>query len=229
MTFSDFLDNFKSTEFFSNATAFEPLEMLIALGLAVGLGLFIFFVYKHTYNGVMYSFSFGASLVAMTLVTTFVILAVTSNVVLSLSMLGALSIVRFRAAVKEPLDVTFIFWAIAAGIVLGAGLIPLAICGSLFIGAILIIFVRKGNIDRPYVIVICCDNEDAEKKALEIVSKSVKKSIVKAKAVSATGIELNVEIRLHGSDTSFINELSETDGVQSAVMVSLGEEYITED
>ena len=122
MTFNDI---FKSS-FLENVTSISILDMALALLLAFGVGLFIFFIYKKTYAGVMYSSSFGVTLVALTMITTLVILAVTSNVVLSLGMVGALSIVRFRTAIKEPLDIAFLFWAIAAGIVLAAGLIPLA-------------------------------------------------------------------------------------------------------
>ena len=100
-------------------------------------------IYKKTFNGVMYSQSFGVSLIGMTLVTTLIILAVTSNVVLSLGMVGALSIVRFRTAIKEPIDIVYLFWAISAGIVLGAGLLPLAVFGSVFIGLILLVLVNK--------------------------------------------------------------------------------------
>ena len=116
MTFSDI---FKSS-FLANVTAVSMFDMVLALLLAFGLGVFIFFIYKKTYAGVMYSSSFGVTLVALTMITTLVILAVTSNVVLSLGMVGALSIVRFRTAIKEPLDIAFLFWSIAAGIVLAA-------------------------------------------------------------------------------------------------------------
>ena len=133
MTFNDI---FKSS-FLENVTSISILDMALALLLAFGVGLFIFLIYKKTYAGVMYSSSFGVTLVALTMITTLVILAVTSNVVLSLGMVGALSIVRFRTAIKEPLDIAFLFWAIAAGIVLAAGLIPLAVFGSLFIGIII--------------------------------------------------------------------------------------------
>ena len=137
MTFNDI---FKSS-FLENATSFSALDFVIAMGLAFVIGLFIFVVYKKTFNGVMYSAGFGVSLIALTMITTLVILAVTSNIVLSLGMVGALSIVRFRTAIKEPLDIAYLFWAIAAGIVLGAGMVPLAVFGSLFIGIILVIFV----------------------------------------------------------------------------------------
>ena len=126
MTFSDI---FKSS-FLKNVTSVSVLDMVLALGLAFAIGLFIFLIYRKTYAGVMYSSSFGVTLVGLTMISTFVILAVTSNVVLSLGMVGALSIVRFRTAIKEPLDIAFLFWAIAAGIVLAAGMIPLAACSS---------------------------------------------------------------------------------------------------
>ena len=112
MTFQDI---FKSS-FLENVSSVSLLDMGLALVLAFGLGLFIFLIYKKTFAGVMYSSSFGVTLVALTMITTLVILAVTSNVVLSLGMVGALSIVRFRAAIKEPLDIAFLFWAIAVGI-----------------------------------------------------------------------------------------------------------------
>ena len=139
MTFNDI---FKSS-FLENVTSVSIFDMLIAMILAFAIGMFIFLVYKKTYQGVMYSSSFGVTLVALTMITTLVILAVTSNVVLSLGMVGALSIVRFRTAIKEPLDIAFLFWSIAVGIVLAAGIIPLAVFGSIIIGVILIVFVNK--------------------------------------------------------------------------------------
>ncbi|MEF2800483.1 MAG: DUF4956 domain-containing protein [Acutalibacter sp.] len=134
MTFQDI---FKSS-FLENVSSVSLLDMGRALVLAFGLGLFIFLIYKKTFAGVMYSSSFGVTLVGLTMITTLVILAVTSNVVLSLGMVGALSIVRFRAAIKEPLDIAFLFWAIAVGIVLAAGMIPLAVIGSVVIGLVLL-------------------------------------------------------------------------------------------
>ena len=139
MTFNDI---FKSS-FLENVTAVSITDMALALVLSFGLGMFIYLVYKKTYAGVMFSQAFGGALVAMTMITTMVILAVTSNVVLSLGMVGALSIVRFRTAIKEPMDIAFLFWAIAGGIVLAAGMIPLAIIGSLIIGVIMIVFCNK--------------------------------------------------------------------------------------
>ena len=136
MTFQDI---FKSS-FLENVSSISVLDMALALFLAFLLGLFLFFVYKRSCAGILYSASFGITLVALCLVTTLLIMTVVSNVVLSLGMVGALSIVRFRAAIKEPLDIAFLFWAIAIGIVLAAGFLPLAVLGSLFIGLVLLLF-----------------------------------------------------------------------------------------
>ena len=116
-----FQDIFKSS-FLENLASISMLDMAIALALAFLLGLFIFFIYKKSYTGIMYSRSFGVTLIALSLITTLLILTVVSNVVLSLGMVGALSIVRFRTAIKEPMDIAFLFWSIAVGIVLAAGL-----------------------------------------------------------------------------------------------------------
>lgn len=223
MTFNDI---FKSS-FLEKATSFSVLDTVIALGLAFALGLFIFYVYKKTFNGVMYSASFGVSLMAMTLITTLIILAVTSNVILSLGMVGALSIVRFRTAIKEPMDIAFLFWSISAGIVTGAGLIPLAVFGSLFIGIILVIFVNKKSSDTPYIVVVNCKDDTSEKAVTEKINSSVKKSMVKSKSVSSNGIELTIEVRLKDATTQFVNEISAIDGVSNAVLVSFNGDYMS--
>lgn len=126
MTFSDI---FKSG-FLEKVSSVSIPDMILTIVLSFGIGLFIFFVYKKTYRGVMYSAGFGTTLIALTMITAIVILAVTSNVVLSLGMVGALSIVRFRTAIKDPLDIAFLFWSIGAGIILAAGMIPLAVPAS---------------------------------------------------------------------------------------------------
>jgi uncharacterized membrane protein YhiD involved in acid resistance len=200
--------------------------MVLALVLAFGVGLFIFFIYKKTYAGVMYSSSFGVTLVALTMITTLVILAVTSNVVLSLGMVGALSIVRFRTAIKEPLDIAFLFWAIAAGIVLAAGMIPLAVFGSVLIGIILLIFANRKDMANPYIVVLTCDGHESEEKALACLKGKTKKCTVKSKSARKGSVELNLEVRLLSDDTDFINELSDLDGVQSAVLVSYNGDYM---
>lgn len=222
MTFNDI---FKSS-FLENIASISILDMTIALVFAFGISMFIFFVYKKTYQGVMYSSSFGTTLVALTMITTVVILAVTSNVVLSLGMVGALSIVRFRTAIKEPLDIAFLFWAIAVGIVIAAGLIPLAVIGSVIIGTILIVLVNKKSHYNPYIVVLSCTDSAIEKKAIDFLKSTVKKCVIKSKTATKELIELNLEIRLVNENTDFINTLSSMPGVNSAVLVSYNGEYM---
>lgn len=221
----NFNDIFKSS-FLENITSVSILDMVLALVVAFGLGMFIFLIYKKTYQGVMYSSSFGTTLVALTMITTVVILAVTSNVVLSLGMVGALSIVRFRTAIKEPLDIAFLFWSIAVGIVLAAGMIPLAVFGSVIIGVILLVFVNKKSHCNPYIIVLSCTDSASEKKAKDFIENQVKKCVVKSKTAQKGSIELNLEIRMKSENTDFINTLADMDGVNSAVLVSYNGEYM---
>ena len=222
MSFSDI---FKSS-FLENVTSVSLLDMVIALVLAFGVGMFIFLIYKKTYAGVMYSASFGVTLVALTMITTLVILAVTSNVVLSLGMVGALSIVRFRTAIKEPMDIAFLFWAIAVGIVLAAGFIPLAVIGSVIIGIILLVFANRKSSANPYIVVLTCDGSESEKKATDFLAQQSKKCTVKSKTARKGAVELNVEIRLKDDNTDFINALADMQGVQSAVLVSYNGDYM---
>ena len=221
----NFNDIFKSS-FLENITSVSLLDMAIALLLAFGLGMFIFLIYKKTYQGVMYSSSFGTTLVALTMITTVVILAVTSNVVLSLGMVGALSIVRFRTAIKEPLDIAFLFWSIAIGIVLAAGMIPLAVFGSVIIGVILLVFVNKKSHCNPYIVVLSCTDAATEKNAKAFLDKQVEKCVVKSKTVQKGLIELNLEIRLKDDNTDFVNALSDMKGVNSVVLVSYNGDYM---
>ena len=220
-----FSDIFKSS-FLENVSAVSYFDMALALVLAFGLGLFIFLVYKKTYTGVMYSSSFGVTLLALTMITTLVILAVTSNVVLSLGMVGALSIVRFRTAIKEPLDIAFLFWAIAAGIVLAAGMIPLAVIGSVVIGVILLVFVNRKSHTNPYIVVLQCDGHESETAAKAYLEQNTLRCAVKSKTAQKGRIELNLEIRLKQDNTDFINALSEMPGVASAVLVSYNGDYM---
>ena len=222
MTFSDI---FKSS-FLENVTAVSPLDMLLTILIAFGIGLFIFFVYKKTYQGVMYSSSFGVTLIALTMITSQVILAVTSNVVLSLGMVGALSIVRFRTAIKEPLDIAFLFWSIAAGIILAAGMIPLAVIGSVIIGLILLFFVNRKSHKNPYIIVLSCIDHEAEQEAMKYVNAQVERCVIKSKSAQNGLVELNMEVRLKDDNTDFINALSAMNGVNSAVLVSYNGDYM---
>ncbi len=222
MTFQDI---FKSS-FLDNVTSVSLLDMALALVLALGIGLFIFLIYQKTYTGVMYSSNFAITLVALTMITTLVILAVTSNVVLSLGMVGALSIVRFRSAIKEPLDLCFLFWSIGAGIVLAAGLIPLAVLGSGAVGVTLLVLVNRKTHCNPYILVLQCSSQDSESQARAYLDQQTRRCAVKSKTVQQGLIELNLDVRLKADDTDFLNVLAGMEGVQSAVLVSYNGDYM---
>ena len=221
-----FNDVFKSS-FLESVTDFSVIDTVIGLLFALVLGLFILMIYKKIFAGIMYSTGFAMSLVGLTLVTTLVIMAVTSNVVLSLGMVGALSIVRFRAAIKEPMEIVFLFWSLAVGIVVGAGIIPLAVIGSIIIGIILVVFASRKQNKTPYILIVDCDNDKAEENATELIGKAVEKHIIKSKTVNASGIELTMEIRVKNDETSFVNKLNGIAGVRSATLVTFNGEYMS--
>jgi len=219
------LENMMDISLLSKTNTLTVPSILTALAVSFALGLSIFFVYKKTFSGVMYSRSFAISLIAMNLITCLVIIAVSSNLIAALGMVGALSIVRFRTVIKEPLDLVYLFWSISIGIIVGVGLIPLAVIGSIVIGLILIIFANKKGGDTPYVVVVNCENEKTERKSLELIKTKTKKQVIKSKAVSKNGIELTVEVRLAEGTVSFVNELIGLSGVSNAVLVSYHGDY----
>ena len=228
-----FQDIFKSS-FLENVTEFSLLDTCIGLAVALLVGLFIFMIYKKTLTGVLYSDGFALTLVGLSLV----IMAVTSNVVLSLGMVGALSIVRFRTAIKEPVEIVFLFWSLAVGIVIGAGMIPLAIIGSAIIGVILLLigagfsrnilllFANRKIRKLPYILVVSCKDEAAEQRITEILAKAVEYYTVKSKTVNAAGIEFTAELRTKDAETAFVNRITELEGVGNATLVSYNGEYM---
>lgn len=220
-----FNDIFKSS-FLENISEFSILDTVIGLVAALVIGLFIFMIYKKTLTGVMYSSGFALTLVGLSLVTTLVIMAVTSNVVLSLGMVGALSIVRFRTAIKEPVEIVFLFWSLAIGIVIGAGMIPLALIGSAIIGVILLLFGNRRIHNHPYILVMNCIDERAESAVMDVLGKEVEYYIVKSKTINQAGIELTAELRTKNASTGFVNLISGLPGVENATLVSYNGEYM---
>ena len=223
MTFNDI---FKSS-FLESVTGFSLSEVLLAMLFAVIVGLFIFWVYKKTFTGILYSSGLALTLIGLTLVTTLVIIAVTSNVVLSLGMVGALSIVRFRTAIKEPMEIVFLFWSIAVGIVIGAGMIPLAVLGSVIIGIMLIVFANRKNVENAYILVLNCENEEAENTAAELLKNTVKKYRIKSKTVNSDGIEVTTELKIKDDKMAFVNQMNEIAGVKNATLVSYNGVYMS--
>ena len=223
MTFNDI---FKSS-FLESVSDFSILDTLLGMACALVIGLFIFFIYKKTSAGIMYSSSFGLTLIGLSLVTSLVIMAVTSNVILSLGMVGALSIVRFRAAIKEPIEIVFLFWAIAGGIVVGAGLIPLALIGSVIIGIVLLIMASRKTHENPYMLVLNLSSDEAENAALFSIKEATSKFVIKAKTVTKAGIELSCEVKLKDASTAFVSAIGAIPGVESAALVSYNGEYMS--
>lgn len=220
-----FDDIFTST-FLDRMGAVPLIDAIVAMLLACGIGLFIFLIYRKTSSAVMYSTSFGVTLVALTLITTLVILAVSSNVLLSLGMVGALSIVRFRAPIKEPLDLVFLFWCIATGIVLAAGLLFLAIFGAVFIGLVLLVFADRKTDDRPYMLVAHLEGEGAEQSVVTAIEARAERHALKAKNVHGGSVELTFELRLKEGGAALVDELDALEGVTDAALVSYNGDYL---
>ena len=215
MTFQDI---FKSS-FLENVTAVSLLDMAIALALAFAVGVFIFFVYKKTYKGVMYSSTFGVTLIALTMIATLVILAVTSNVVLSLGMVGALSIVRFRTAIKDPIDTAFMFWAVGEGLALGVGFFDAAIIGGVVIGIfVLLLSAFKVRSAMPYLLVL--HYSEAANGPIKQMIKQLPGARIRSKTAQRDGIELTLELRLRDNETGFVEKFLRVDGVYDASLIS---------
>ena len=221
-----FADLFKSNALSQDVTLFTPVDTILFLAVAFALGLFIYFIYKLTYSGVMFSRSFGISLVVLSMISTFIILAVTSNVVLSLGMVGALSIVRFRSAIKDPLDIVYLFWSLSVGIVLGARQYFLAILGSLIIGGILILLSRMGKTGQDYIIILEFSDEKAEQNAISVVKETSKRTSIKTKTVTAGTMEATYAVSLQGGEAELVNKLKSIPGVEKAVLVSYNGDYM---
>lgn len=201
-------------------------KIVITLLIGLIVSVFIFMVYRMTFKGVVYSVSFNISLTLMCLITAIVILTISSNVVLSLGMVGALSIVRFRTAVKDPMDIVYMFWSISAGIIVGAGLYSLAITGTIFVGLVLIVFSKLKLTSTEYVLVVrysASAEEDVRHKL------SFLRARLKSTSVSSGNIELTVELKLKNDDAGFVKEFASIEGVKDAVLVRFNGEYSSYD
>lgn len=215
-TFKDFLDS----GLLANTASVSPLSVGLTLVMAFLLGMFIFQVYKKSYQSVVYTKSFNLSLVMMTMVTSLVILAITANVVLSLGMVGALSIVRFRSAIKDPMDIVFMFWSIAAGIMTGAGFYVLAVTGSLAVGIIVYGLSKTVRKETPYLLLVNFDSDEQERYILDKIKTKASRFFVKSKTVSEeTGIELVVELQIKDGETGFVSELNKVKSVTNTMLV----------
>ena len=221
-----FKDIFKKSFLSQFNSDLSTTSVIMALLITAVIAVYIFAVYRVACRKAFYSRSFAISLPVIAMITASVIIAVQSSIVISLGMVGALSIVRFRTAIKEPMDIAFLFWAIAGGIVLAAGMIPLAIFGSVIIGVIMIVFCNRKSTRKPYIAVISCADAQTEHAVTDYLKAHAEKAVVKSKSAQKGSIELSYEVTLKKDNTDFITELSEMDGVSSAVLVSYNGDYM---
>lgn len=222
--FTDIIKNSVTDNFVSDISI---SKILITMVISFVIGFFIYLLYKRVFSGVLYSKSFNVSLIGMTMVTSMVIIAINSNLVLSLGMVGALSIVRFRTPIKDPTDLIFLFWAAAAGIVSGAGFFTLAAIGSIIVGLVMFFFIKNSSVETPYLLIVNCDGDSSELAVHKKLNTSVKRFNVKQKTVTNGNIEITLEIRLNDKEGSFVNELSSIGGVKNAVLISYSGDYVS--
>ena len=216
----NFSDVFRS-DFLSKLSSISVTDCLITLAISFVIGLFVYFIYSKTFAGVVYSGTFNMSLISMTMITALVCMGISSNAVLSLGMVGALSIVRFRSAIKDPIDIVFIFWAITEGILCGAGLITLALVGAPVIGGLLLAFSARKDFSEPYLFIVRFQTAQAERAVMGLVKKSVKRYRIKSKTmVNASDMELILELRLKNDNSSFIRQINAITDVTYTSLVS---------
>ncbi len=222
-----FSDVFRS-DFLNKLSTVSVTDCLITLAISFAIGLFVYFIYSKTFAGVVYSGTFNMSLISMTMITALVCMGIASNAVLSLGMVGALSIVRFRSAIKDPIDIVFIFWAITEGILCGAGLITLALVGAPVIGGLLFVFSARRDFSEPYLFIVRFDSAQAERNVMSLVKKSVKRCRVKSKTMTgSTGMELILELRLKNDNSDFIRQVNAIPDVTYTSLVSYDGNFAT--
>lgn len=201
-------------------------QVIISLIIAVLLSLFIYWVYKKTYSGVMYSKNFNITIMLISTVTCMVMMIIGSNLALSLGMVGALSIIRFRTAIKDPKDIGFLFWGIGVGLATGTGIYIVGIIGSIFIAVMLLVFDKGLYDDFCYLLIIKGQDLDY-KKIEEIINRSVKKYKLKMKNCSKYSTDVSYEIRLKNrEENDIIKELNNMENIISVNIVSYNGEIV---
>lgn len=197
-------------------------SFLLSMLAAFICGMIVYYIYRQFFKGVIYNNNFNILLVMTSLVTCFMVIVISSNVVLSLGMVGALSIVRYRTAIKDPLDVGFLFWTVAVGVTCGAGLYLISIMGTVFIAAIYVLLVQIRNRKRVYLLIIKLQND-----VMGMVNSELKgiKKVLKNRTTTKGYTELTYEVRLVGENTTFVSHLSELEGVENVVVVEFTGDY----
>ena len=199
----------------------DLVGVIIAISLSLALGFVVYFIYKATFRGVVYSQNFGISLIMMSVITTLLVVTISSNVVLSLGMVGALSIVRFRAAIKDPVDIMYLFWAISVGIVVGAGQYILAIAATIGIAGLCVVLSRLKTRTAPYLLIVRYQTEEASR-----INSALKTLGGKVRSRVSTASRSELIIELKGEpESNLTEEISSLPGVINAVLVDYNGEY----
>ncbi len=219
-----FMDVFKKR--FLEVASLQDITLnrvIISLLISMACGLIIFYFYQKFYKGVIYSHSFNILLVMMSMVTTLIIITISSNIVLSLGMVGALSIVRFRTAIKDPLDIGFLFWAVAVGITVGATLYSLAIVSTILIGVLYACMTKFKSNKKLYLLIVQYE-DDVAHRVNEIINQM--KYTLKNKTSSKGKTEITLEMLIKGDNTAFVGQISSIEGVDNAVLVQYAGDYV---
>lgn len=218
---TNFSDIFKKG--FLQATGnLTTADFIMSILAAFLCGMIVYMVYRYFYKGVIYNNNFNILLVLTTMVTCFIVIVISSNVVLSLGMVGALSIVRFRTAIKDPLDVGFLYWAVAVGITCGAGLYIISFAATVIIAAVYILLIRVHNKKRVYLLIIKYRNKAHENVIKEI---AYLRKVLKNRTMTNEMTEITYEIRMDENNTSFVLALSKIEGVEFATVVEFTGDY----
>lgn len=216
-----FIDIIKKSVINEFTNTISVSDMLISLAIAFLIGLYIVYIYRKTYTGVVYSKSFSLCIILLALVTAMILRTISSNLALSLGMVGALSIVRFRTAIKEPIDTTFMFWAIAAGIMTGAGLYIISILSSLVIGVFYVIsYSMSFKLNTNYLLIIRYDIS-VENQINEVL-KTINKKKLKSKSLTKEIVELTYEVEIK---EDIIDKFKNIDNVYSTSLISYQNDF----
>lgn len=219
LTFSDlFNKHFVAMQ--NGAERFNPFDILTCLLFSFFIGLFIFYVYKKTFQGVLYQRSFNVSLIVISMIVTLIIMTISGNLVLSLGMVGALSIVRFRTPIKDPVDLVFLFWAITVGIANGVSYFSVSIIGSLFITIVIVIMNRSSEKELPFLLVLHYEDQSQIEGIKQTVRDAVKIFRLQSQTITNDYCELTAEIRLKADNTDFLKELHDNKNVFKATLIT---------
>ncbi|MBM3144907.1 MAG: DUF4956 domain-containing protein [Chloroflexi bacterium] len=199
------------------------IPVITALFVSLAIGVLIYYVYTRSFRGVIYSQSFSISLAGMTILTTMVTLAISTNIALSLGMVGALSIVRYRTAIKDPMDLLFLFWAVAAGIAIGAKQHYLALLGSLMVTLMIFIVISNSSKSKMYILVVHYSGEDIEDEMRKILHG--RRYLIKSKTIRYDDVEIAVEIGVKGENLAFVTQIKKLPLVNDVTLIEYSGEY----